>query len=136
MDAIRRVVLEAGDALTTLLADERVVRRWSEPSALPMLSIGGLAGHLVRALETIETYLDEPEPPDEDLLTAGAYFARGLDANPDLDAPTHRGIRERGEQAASVGPATLLAEHVARLDRLAARLDSESPERRLIPNQS
>ena len=125
-------MLNAGRAITPLLEDARVVDRWGEPSALAELSIGGLAGHLVRALETIEVYLDEPEPPDEGLIDASVYFAGGTSAPIDLDNPAQRAIRERGEQAGAVGPAALAADHQARIGRLATRFASEPSERRLV----
>lgn len=124
-------MLNAGRAITPLLEDARVVDRWGEPSALAELSIGGLAGHLVRALETIEVYLDEPEPPDEGLIDASVYFAGGTSAPIDLDNPAQRAIRERGEQAGAVGPAALAADHQARIGRLATRLASEPATRRV-----
>lgn len=125
-------MLDAGRAITPLLGDARVVDRWGEPSALPELTIGGLAGHLVRALETIEVYLDEPEPPDDGLVDASEYFAGGPSAPIDLDNPEQRAIRERGEQAGAVGPAALVADHQARIGRLATRFASEPSERRLV----
>ncbi|MBI2711026.1 MAG: maleylpyruvate isomerase N-terminal domain-containing protein [Actinobacteria bacterium] len=131
LDGIRGVVLGAGAATTAVLADDRVARRWGQPSALAGFTVGGLAGHLVRAVETIEIYLDEPEPPDEGLLAPSAYFAPAVGAAGDVSGPVHRGVRQRGEQAGSVGPAALLVEHRGRLDRLSARLASEPASRRV-----
>ena len=53
MEKIRATALATGRAIVPLLEDERVALRWSEPSALAMLSVGGLAGHLARALDTV-----------------------------------------------------------------------------------
>jgi hypothetical protein len=131
VDAIRAVTLEAGRAITPLLADERVAQRWAEPSALDRLSVGGLAGHLSRALETIEGYLAEPEPPDDQLLEADTYFAAALAMAGDLNSEMHRGVRERGEQAGSVGPAALVDEYRARLERVALLLEEEAAMRRV-----
>ena len=125
-------MLDAGRAITPLLADERVAARWAEPSALALLSVGGLAGHLVRALETIETYLDEPEPPDDGLVSPSEYWLVALRAAGDLQSPMHTGVRQRGEEAAAAGPVALVEEHRARLERLAARFDAEPPTRRVL----
>ena len=93
MQKIRATALATGRAIVPLLEDERVARRWSEPSALAMLSVGGLAGHLARAFDTVELYLDEPEPPDADLLSPSAYFVGALSAAGDLTGPMHTGVR-------------------------------------------
>ncbi|MEA3018659.1 MAG: hypothetical protein QOI47_183 [Actinomycetota bacterium] len=132
MDGIRASVLDAGRAITPLLADPRVVARWSEPSALAELSIGGLAGHLVRALETIELYLDEPEPSDDRLIGPSSYFVAALKgAGRDIQSDAHRGVRQRGEEAGAMGPEALLAAHVGLLDRLAERFEREPATRRV-----
>jgi hypothetical protein len=131
MDTIRAVVVDAARAITPLLSDERVAARWTEPSALPLLTVGGLAGHLARALETIETYVAETEPPADDLITPGAYWVTGLSMAGDIDGPMHTGVRARGEAAGSVGPVALVAEYEARLERVAALLASEPPTRRV-----
>lgn len=129
MDGVRGALLAAGDALTGLLRSPAVAAAWSSPSALPEMTVGGVAGHLVRALETVETYLDEAEPPaDDELLSAAAYYVRALDSAP---PELHAGIRERGEAAGAVGAAALADEHEARQVRLAPRLAAERADRRV-----
>jgi hypothetical protein len=131
MDAIRVAALTTARSITPLLADDRVAARWHEPSALSRMSVGGLAGHLARALDTIETYLTEPEPPDGGLLRPGEYFATALSMAGDLDGPMHTGVRERGEAAGAVGPAVLVEQFGAQVDRVAALLESEPETRRV-----
>ena len=111
-----------------LLADERVAARWAEPSALAELSVGGLAGHLARALDTVERYLADPEPPDEDVIDAETYYGIGRRV---ADEAKDAGIRQRAELAGSIGPAALAAEHAARVDRVAAVLAATPPTRRV-----
>jgi hypothetical protein len=130
MDGIRGAVLATARAITPLLADERVAARWTAPSALDLLTVGGLAGHLARALDTIETYLGEPEPPDDGVVSAGEYFRTALSMAGDLTGPMHTGVRERGEAAGAVGPAALVAQYQGQIDRVAALLESEPPTRR------
>jgi uncharacterized protein (TIGR03083 family) len=128
---IRATTLATGRAIVPLLEDERVARRWSEPSALAMLSVGGLAGHLARAFDTVELYLDEPEPPDEDLLSPSAYFVGALRAAGDLSGPMHTGVRERGEDAGRKGPVALVADLREQIERLTVRLETERSDRRV-----
>lgn len=131
MDGIRGVVVAAAHAITPLLGNERVAERWPEPSALAGMTIGGLAGHLSRAVETIESSLAEPEPAADDLHTASTYFVAALSMAGDLQGPLHTGIRERAEAAGAVGPQALLTEHRARLDRVADLLETAPATRRV-----
>jgi hypothetical protein len=129
VDGVRGALVAAGEALTALLRSPEVAAAWSSPSALEGMTVGGVAGHLVRALETVETYLDEPEPPaDDELLSAPAYYVRALDSAP---PELHEGIRARGEAAGAVGAAALADEHEARQVRLAVRLPTERADRRV-----
>lgn len=124
------MVLSAAEAVTPLLADERVAAAWSQPSALAELSVGGLAGHLTRATWAIEAHLVEPEPPDEGLVHPTAYFGPKA-ASTALDDDAQRAIRERAEAAGAIGPEALAAEHRARIVRLRERLAAEPATRRV-----
>lgn len=128
MDGIRAAVLGAARAVAPLLADERVAARWTEPSALDGFTVGGLAGHLARALDTVERYLADAEPPDEDVLDAVTYYRIGRSR---AGAANDAGIRQRGEAAGSVGPVALAAEHESRIERVAAMLATVPPTRRV-----
>lgn len=128
MDGIRGAVLGAARAITPLLADERVAARWAEPSALVGFTVGGVAGHLARALDTVERYLADAEPPDEDVLDSVTYYRIGRAR---ADDAQHAGIRQRGEKAGSIGPVALAAEHEARVERVATLLATVPPTRRV-----
>lgn len=88
--------LEAVTVGGGLLRTPEVARRWAEPSALPELSVRGLAGHLVRSSVQVQTYLDRPEP-NGPTISAAEYFATVVDTD-DISAPVHRAVRERGEE--------------------------------------
>jgi hypothetical protein len=128
VDGIRGAVLDAARAITPLLADERVAARWGEQSALAELSVGGLAGHLSRALDTVERYLSAPEPPADDLLDPVTYYGLGRSR---MDDAQNAGIRQRAEAAGSIGPAALAAEHEARVERVTALLATTPSTRRV-----
>jgi hypothetical protein len=113
-----------------LIADPEVADRWDAPSVLPQMSIGALAAHLGRAVETVDRYASSvPPAPGVEPITAAAYVTRSLG---DADVETselHRGIRERAQGDAASG-AVACAERVgAALDRLAAA--PLAPDRRV-----
>ena len=121
-------MLDAAAAISPLLRDDRVASRWAEPSALDGFTIGGLAGHLARALDTIERYLADAEPAEEDVIDAVTYYRIGRTK---ADDAQNAGIRQRGEEAGAIGPVALAAEHEARLDRVAALLATVPVARRV-----
>jgi hypothetical protein len=127
---VRAAFLDAAEVACTVLALPEVARRWDEPSALRLLSVRGLAGHLLRGAGTVEVYLDRPEPGG-DPITAAAYYARALPGDADLSSPVHTAIRERGEEQAAEGPERLAAAAAEACARLRERLAQE-PEGRLV----
>lgn len=78
---------------------------------LGVWDVGGLAGHLLRALRTPLAYLREPEPVTDEVLDAPGYYAAYLDwrsTNPAMsdDAIATRGAFELQESDAfAVGEA-------------------------------
>jgi PhnB protein len=113
-------------AIRSVVASEAVAARWDEPSALPAFSVRGLAGHLVRAALTVDTYLDRPEPAGQDPISPAAYFAN-LDA--DIASSLNAAIRRRGEELAAGGHDRLIAEFDRQTTRLNDRLAHESDGR-------
>ncbi|MEW6475529.1 MAG: maleylpyruvate isomerase N-terminal domain-containing protein [Actinomycetota bacterium] len=109
--------------------------RFDGPSALAEFSVRGLAGHLLRAMTTVESYLDQPEPEDGEtaggggIISAAGYYAAVLEPAPDINSEFQRSIRRRAEDAAPGSPGdfpTVWAETTARLQ---ARLAAERPDR-------
>ena len=68
-----------GTTLATARAVAALARMVSDDDlgkpALGSWNVGGLGGHLLRALRTPVRYLEEPEPVGEPLASAAAYFA-------------------------------------------------------------
>jgi hypothetical protein len=124
----RRALLELLPAVRPVVASEEVATRWDAPSALPAFSIRGLAGHVVRATLTVDTYLDRPEPTRQDPITPAAYFAN-LDS--DIASSLNVAIRQRGEELAAAGHDHLIAEFDRLTIRLNDRLAHESADRLL-----
>jgi hypothetical protein len=64
--------------------------------------VRGLAGHLLRAMTSVEGYLDHPDPAGggRDVLCAARYYATVLGAETDIHSDLHRSVRQRGVEAA------------------------------------
>jgi len=128
MELIRRVFLQTIAATRPVIASLEVARRWDEPSALREFSVRGLAGHLVRAVLTVDSYLERPEPGDEAPISAATYYAN---LDPDISSPRNVAIRQRGEELADGGPERLITEFDQVVCRLEERLRHE-PDDRLV----
>lgn len=115
-----------------LIGSEEVAVAWDEPSALVGYTVGGLAGHLARAILTVETYLDAPPPPvDATPSDAAGYFATVLGGHDPVDSDLHRSVRAKSREAAARGPEALAADVRRTRHRLEPRLGDE-PQQRLL----
>lgn len=125
--------LELARTAADLVASDEVRRRWSQPSALRGYEVGGLAGHLARAVLTVESYLDAPEPAeDRALSTAVDYFVAVLGAHDPVDSEFHSAVRRRGAEAAADGPEVLTASLRAATARLRDRLRAIDPAHKRV----
>ncbi|MDP8960914.1 MAG: maleylpyruvate isomerase N-terminal domain-containing protein, partial [Actinomycetota bacterium] len=130
---LRELFLELARIAADVLAGDDVRSRWNDPSALRGYDVGGLAGHLARAVLTVESYLDVPEPAeDRELSTAVDYFAAVLGADDPVDSEFHAAVRRRGAEAAADGPDALLSSLRAATARLGQRLPETDTARRRI----
>ncbi|MBW3578721.1 MAG: maleylpyruvate isomerase N-terminal domain-containing protein [Actinobacteria bacterium] len=95
------------EVAAALVASEAVAAAWAAPSSLPGYTVAGLAGHLARAVFTVEDYLEVPAPPpDRELTDAAGYFVVVLGSHDPRDSELHRTIRGRADTGA-VGPDAL-----------------------------
>lgn len=133
MTEIRRLFCESADATATLYQHASMEERFDGPSVLAEFSVRGLAGHLLRAITTVETYLDAPGPADTaDVVSAARYYATALTPGPaDLDSDLNRSVRQRGLESAPGPAGELAANWVSTTGRLRDRL-AEEPEGRLV----
>jgi hypothetical protein len=106
----------------------QVAEAWDRPSVLAGMTVGALAGHLARAIASVEEYLAGGDPAPEGAIDAVAYYA-GIAAVTDMDSPMHAGVRQRAVEAAAAGPPAVAAGVQHALARLADRLAAEPPER-------
>lgn len=127
--SIRSTFLESAAAARSLLADPAVAARWEEPSSLEGMTVGALAGHLLRSMTTLAGYLAEPPAGFEDLADPAGYLLSidGLSSadGPDLDSDLHRAIRQRATDTAQNGPGQVLARWDAAAEELSGRLATE-----------
>jgi hypothetical protein len=131
MDDIRATFLATGRAVAALFDHPSLAARWDDHSALAEFSVRGLAGHLSRAVGSVNAYLDRDEPPADDVITAAHYYGLAVGDDTDVTSPLHTAIRQRGEEAAADGVDGLRKEFDALLDGMATRLADEPPTRRI-----
>jgi hypothetical protein len=122
---VRATYLHAIDVAVALVDDPALDARFDEPSALAHYTCGALAGHLLRSLLTVDTYLDDPvvvtgAPPSLDAVT---YFARALDGHDPLTSDVHASVRERSAELAGPDVHALRA----RAHELGAKLHERLP---------
>lgn len=88
--------LSAAEAAGALLASPALAERWEQPSVLEHWSVAGLAGHLARAVFTVQDALTSPTGGAPSVEDAVDYYAAAAieDASPDSDVAAR--IRERG----------------------------------------
>lgn len=125
---IRETFLAAAEAGLDLIRDERVAARWSEPSALAKMSIGGLATHLASQSNFVPPALAEPLGEGEPVGLMD-HFAQARWIGTDADTEANTAIRERYEQLAADGPEAVAAETAAALAELRAALPKEPADR-------
>lgn len=114
-------------AAEQLIASDAVGRRWDDASALEGYTVAGLAGHLARAVLTVEPYLEAAGRAEPDRLAdAAGYFVAVLAGHDPVDSDVHRTVRARGAEQAADGPAVLAAAVRDARTRLAARLDADT----------
>lgn len=110
-----------------VVGDPRVGARWDEPSALQGYTVGGLAGHLARAVLTMDRYLDGGVAEGRQTDAPG-YLVDAMGTHDPVTSGFHAKVRERGEQEAQQGPAALTARMREARTSLAGRLDGVDPE--------
>ncbi len=122
---VRSTYLEMIDLAVAVLAEPALDPRWNDPSALTGYTCGALAGHLVRSLLTVDTYLDDPVDPEPDELDAATYFRRALGDSDPITSSMHVAVRERSGELAGASAAALYDRASALRDRLHQRLPAQ-----------
>lgn len=94
--SVRTCYLETVDVAVAMLDEPALAAVWSAPSALAEYTCGALAGHLVRSLLTVDTYLADlvtDEPDADPPLDVATYFVRALAGEDPITSPVHASVR-------------------------------------------
>jgi hypothetical protein len=134
MTEIRTLFGETTTAVGAVLTGwaPALAERFDSPSALDQFGVRGLAGHLLRAMTSVEMYLDRPAPAGTDgsgPITAAAYYAQLLAGETDIDSALHRSVRQRGLESAPEKPEDFAPAWSEVTARLLRRLEAEPPDR-------
>lgn len=125
---MRDTFLDAAAAAVGLLRDPAVAAAWNAPSALPVFTVSGLAGHLARQILHVRNAVAQ-DPAGERPITLLDHYARSRWAGAELDDDVNVRIRRDGEHTASEGPAALAARAGAAVDALRAALPAQPSDR-------
>ena len=125
VDEIMQLWAGSANAALSLVEDARVQARWTEPSSLPLMTVGALAGHLLHSgILIVDESLAIAAVPVGKPQTA----ARLLSWTPlEGESPVHDGVRTVAESYAVEGCGELVARVRASLQRCEARLADASP---------
>ena len=108
MTGTREDFLSAARVAAELLRKEAVAAAWTEPSALPEFSVGGLAGHLAFQILAVPRILAEPVPT-EPVVSLLEHYQRVAWVDAGINDEINVRIRAGGDQEAADGPAALAA---------------------------
>ncbi len=132
MPGIRSTFSSALDVGRAVLAGGEVAERWEQPSALELMTVGTLAGHLTRAVTSVNAYLDrDPPDPMTQLLDAPGYVSSIDGLRDEITSSLHQAIRKRSEDEAVIGHIALVERWDEQVADLRERLDSEPSTRTL-----
>ena len=101
MTEIQALFLHAVADTGPLLTEPALVERYDRLSVLADFSVRGLAGHLLRAVTSVEGYLDRP-PPEESgpgkAISAAEYYATVIGDESDINSDVQRAVRQRAKR--------------------------------------
>lgn len=113
--------LAAAEAAVQLLRHPDLARLWNHPSALELMSVGQLAGHLATQITLVPSVLDSPGSQAE-VLSPLEHYASAPWIGAPVDAAVNQQVRQGGTAAAAVGPVALADDAAAALSALRDRL--------------
>jgi len=125
---IRSAFLATAEVALDLVRDRSVTARWSQPSALPGFTTGGLAAHLADQITRVDSVLRSQPSPDSAIGLLD-HYQRSEWAHSDRDSEVNVAIRERGEQHAETGPDKVAELSSVALEHLRRTLPAEPPDR-------
>ena len=129
---MRRLFLDTVTTVVGAVGAPETAAKWSDPSILPDMTVGALAGHLARGgCWVVEDYLDG-EPPssasEANRWTSAVSYTSMVN---ELSDDAHRQIVERSRTTADRGRDAILRRLMDAADRLRKRLPAEPSDREL-----
>jgi uncharacterized protein (TIGR03083 family) len=124
LSAVRADFLAAARVAADLLRTEAVAAAWTQPSALPKFSVGGLAGHLAFQVLAIPRIIVAPLP-SEPVIPLLEHYQRVSWVGAGADEEINVAIRDGGEAEAAGGPAALVDGVDSAIEELSETLAKE-----------
>lgn len=112
-----------------LLSHSSVAAAWAEPSALDSWPVSGLAGHLARAVFTVEWHRAEPVQAGAALFDVIEYYASVPNEDLEPRSTVSATIRDRGLESAGQDQSDLVVRYNSALARLATALPDADLDR-------
>lgn len=104
MHAVAPDFVVVAESAIDLVGRVEVAQRWSDPSALPLMSVGALAAHLGQQVQMVHAAVTGGQSVTDDApVSLLEHYARASWADGDLDSDANVDIRAGAEQAAVVG---------------------------------
>jgi hypothetical protein len=120
-------VTAAVDQVTDLVESAEVADAWQQESALPGMTVGGLARHLVSQAECAVEFLITPGPPDAQVLTLVGHYDRVDWWHARVDAAENTSIRDEFNQMGSAGHAESVEVLARSREHLGSAIDAAGP---------
>jgi Mycothiol maleylpyruvate isomerase N-terminal domain len=126
--------LEAAAYAGGLVSSDTVGRRWRAPSALELMTVGAVVGHLFLVVRRVGQRVEgiplgPPDPVQRQSppsLIGGWAWLR-VDKTEDLGEPDHRQVRRDAERVAGWGWETVRDAYQARIEKVSRLLSGECP---------
>ena len=119
--------LDAARGAEALLAEPAVAAGWAKPSALPEMTVGGLAAHLAFQVLSVPPVLKMPDDPTVPLVGLREYYERAGWRGSGPKSEVNAGIRAHAEDRAGDGPDELVAAVRAALSNVDVHVGPDAP---------
>jgi hypothetical protein len=129
---MRAAYLVAAGSAASLLRTPSVAQRWTAPSALERLTVGGLAAHLGAQVLNVPRVLAVALPDGTSPISLPEHYDRVPWVRADLDAEVNVAVRTGSEASAAQGVDALLVAVDAALDALRAQLPAIRDDRAVL----
>src|SRR3954454_3726206 len=96
--------LAAARSAQALLTEPAVAAGWGAPSALPEMTVGGLAAHLAHQAVSVRPVVTAPDDPGVSLVGLREYYERAPWRGAGPHSEHNAGIRAHAEDRAGEGP--------------------------------